>query len=213
MTWTDRQWDAFCGLVEEGWAFDFDDKTATIWRAVLDGIPPQAAMKGVRRLLLEGHRYRPSVSEVLAAARRDPSVPTFEEMLALVYGPGGVLRARPTVRRYRDQQERRRLDDQAALDRAASMHPLIASFVARQDLEHLRSLPLVDAGGSDRDRDRAHFARKELRDAWDRHVQTADSRQVAALAAGERGLHRFDPLAALGPVPGVAALPEGEPAP
>jgi hypothetical protein len=72
MTWADPQWVAFCALLEEAWPGEFDDHSRTAWRVLLDPLDPAAAVEGLRRLLLEGHRFRPSVSEVLAAAGHDP---------------------------------------------------------------------------------------------------------------------------------------------
>lgn len=102
MTWTVDEWDAFCGLVEEAWPGSFDDAAARSWRFLLDPLEPQMAAGGLRRLLLEGHKFRPSASEFLAAARSDPSAPTFDEAYHLIFGPGGVLHGgtgRPAARR------------------------------------------------------------------------------------------------------------------
>jgi hypothetical protein len=194
--WTDAQWDAFCTLVEEAWHGEFDDTTRQSWRVLLDGLPPDTVVQGLRRLLLEGWRHRPSVSVLLEAARRDPSRPTFDEAYQLLYGTGGVLRATPhrggAVLTYSSERDRQRQYDAAALERAAGLHPLIASFVNRQGLDRLRGLRLDDPEWGEK-------RRHDLERAWNEHVETFDGREVAALASGARGeLERLDPLAALG---------------
>jgi hypothetical protein len=57
----------------------------------------------------------------------------------------------------------------------------------------------VDAPGTADGPGHGHWARKELREAWDRHVDASDGRELAVLASGGRlGLRQLDPLAALG---------------
>ena len=202
--WTDQQWEAFAALLEEGWPGKFDDSTATSWRVLLDGVDPQTAAEGLRRLLHEGHRFRPSASEVLAAARRDPSVPTFAEAFRLIFGSRGVLKARPDRRTYVDERDRRRAEQQAMLDRAATLHPLVASFVERQGLDRLRMLELDDP-------EYGAVRRRDLEAEWNEHVGRSADRDVAMLAAprGNGRLDRFDPLAALGA--GAPQITEGAP--
>lgn len=189
--WTDDSWLAFCGLLAEGWPGEFDKHTAASWRTLLDGLSPEQAVAGLRRLLYEGHHWRPSASEVVAAARRDPSRPTFAEAYQLIFGRGGVLRARPTATRWGSEGERRRLQD-AAAERAADMHPLVGGFCRAQGLDYLHALPVDDP-------DWGNKHRADLERAWDAHVEAHEGREVAALAAGtgRDGLRRLDPLAAL----------------
>lgn len=195
MIWTDEHWDAFCALVEEAWPGDFDDHTRAAWRILLDPLGPQQAITAVPLLLLEGHHFRPSASEFLAAARRDPSRPTFAEAYQLIYAaPRGVLAARPDVLVFADAGARDAAYRAAALERAGELHPLVHSFVVRQGVERLRTLPTCDPQWGEK-------CRADLQREWDAHVETFDGREVAALASGERrslGMRRFDPLAALG---------------
>jgi hypothetical protein len=215
--WHDEDWETFCFLLEEAWPGDFDDRTRGAWRLLIADQPPETIIPALKALMAEGHRFRPSVSELLAATRRDPSKPTFDEAYRLIYGAGGVLRAEPSHDAfdgpvtYRSERERRAMFDQAARDRAAGMHPLIASFVERHGLDRLRELPVDDPewGGKHR---------RDLEKAWDRHVETSDGRDIAALAAGPRrnGLRRLDPLEALNlprPVPQLvtSTTPNGGP--
>lgn len=211
--WDTETWDAFCSLIEEGWPGTFDAAAADSWRVLLDGVPPGDAVAAMRRLLFAGQRFRPSASELLSELRNDPSAPTFEEAYRLIFGPAGVLAARPGTGgpvTFNSEAERRAASNQAALDRANTFHPLVATFVARQGVGHLRSLGVDDPDYGD-------LRRKELRESWDRHVTAMDGRDVAALAAGHDrsalGLRKFDPLAALSHIaPDQPAIEAGGPA-
>lgn len=193
MTWAPDTWDAFCGLVDEAWPGTFDAEAASSWRVLLDDIDPDAALIALRRLLLKGQRFRPSVSELLAAVRSDPSRPTFEEAYRLIFGAGGVLRARPVVRAWASEADRARAEVEAIEKRAGTVHPLVGQFVVRQGIDRLRRLGLDDP-------DYGPLRRKELQVAWDVHVEAFDGREIHALAAGtgREGLRQLDPLAALG---------------
>lgn len=201
MPWTEDTWEAFCSIVEEAWPGEFDDAAAKAWRVLFDDVPPEAAIAGVKRLMLEGRRFRPSASEVLGKGRNDPSKPTFDEAYQLIFGAGGVLAAmRSSARQmptgpggYPDPRAGALLARDAAIERARSFHPLIGAFVVRQGIDRLRTLPIDDP-------EYGELRRKDLREAWEAHVEAFDGREVAALAAGasDRGeLRALDPLAAL----------------
>lgn len=152
------------------------------------GLTPDAALFAIRTYDPDAD-FPPSVAKLAAQARRDPSVPTFDEAYRLIFGPGGVLAARPAVRRWADDGQRRRLFNDAAMRRAEAFHPLIGAFVARQGLERLRQMPVDDP-------DQGHWRRRELQQAWQEHVDASAGREVAVLAAGAggEGLRRLDPL-------------------
>ncbi len=193
MPWTPDERDVLFLLVGEAWPGEFSDEQRAAWTLLLDAYDPTVTVAALRALVAEGHRFRPSVSEFVAAIHRDPSRPTFDEAFALIFGPGGILRATPTRRRWATEAERRVLVRDAIVDRARSVHPLVGEFVVRQGVERLRQLPIHDPTYGE-------VRRKELRAAWDEHVTAFEGRHVAALAAGAgdaRGLRRFDPLAAL----------------
>lgn len=144
-----------------------------------------------------GTDFPPSAPNLAAAARRDPNAPTFAEMLELVYGRGGVLRARPAQRVFAGEAERERAWRAAALERAALMHPLVTGFVASQGVARLRMLPLDDP-------DYGPIRRKELAAEWAEFVERNEGREVAALVAGRRGeMGAFDPARALAAVPNI----------
>jgi hypothetical protein len=113
-------------------------------------------------------KWPPSAGEIVSGALVDPSAPTFDEMLLL------VRRATKAI------EPEKYLADQ---------HPLVGSFVAQQGWDRLRTLP-VDCP------DWGEKTRRELREAWDRHVKAGERREIAALASGG-ALRQLDPIAAL----------------
>lgn len=213
MMWTDETWAKFFDLLDNGWPGDLDPDATDAYQVLLDGTDPAMIVEALRRLLHRGARFRPSAAEILAAAREDPSKPTADEALELIFGRGGVLAARPKRRvGIILADEREQLLEEARRDRLAAMHPLVAAFVERQG--GLRRLARLNLDGPDADGiDRTELRRRELAMAWNEHVEAFDGREVAALAsprstAGQ--LTRFDPLAALGTTaPPAAALPVG----
>jgi hypothetical protein len=115
-------------------------------------------------------RWPPNASEVAAQARRDPSQPTFDEALVLM---------------------RRSLKAEDPIVWLQNRKPLVASFLDRTGLDRFRVLPIDDPDWGERHR-------RDLRDAWDRHTQAMEGREIAALASGPRtGLRQLDPLASL----------------
>ena len=167
-TWTDLEWEGFCALLEEAWPGEFDDASRASWRLLLDGIEPTAASEGLQRLLFSGQRFRPSVSELIAAVRRDPGAPTFEEAYQLIFGPGGVLKARPAHKALITEDDERR----AVQERLETVHPLVASFTTRQGLSRLAGLSLEDPEWGEKHR-------RDLEGAWDRHCESQEHREVA----------------------------------
>lgn len=200
MSWGVDEWQAFCTLIDEAWPGDFDAGAEEAWRTLLDDVEPVAALAAMKRLLVAGNTFRPSVAELMGEMRRDPSKPTFDEMMRLVYGQGGVLKARATGT-YRNATEQRAAQQQARVDAMNAAHPLVGSFVDRQGFERLSQLPIHDP-------EYGELRRKELKMAWDAHVDACDGREVFAIAAGTgaKGLRKLDPLAAL-PRPQTALSP------
>lgn len=198
MPWTDEEWATFTAVLSRGFAArdPFTDADAAVYRLLLDDVDPAAALRSVREIVLEGQALRPKPGEIVERSRRDRGTPTFAEAYRLIFGPRGVLKARPAQRVFADAGARGRAEQQAALDRAASMHPLVAAFVERQGVDRLRGLELDDP-------DYGPVRRRDLEQAWNEHVEAFDGREVAALAAGaprgQAGLHTFDPLAVLAP--------------
>lgn len=187
------EWASLCLIIEEGWPGEFTDAAEQAWRLLLDDYDAGQVLAAVKGLVARGGAFRPSVAEVVAEIRRDPSRPTFEEMCWLVFGPGGILKARPAPGgRYDNEAHMLKARDDAALDRAREFHPLVSSFVERFGVARLRTLDLEDP-------EYGELRRRDLREAWDRHREAMEGREVTALVAGRRdGLRALDPLAAVG---------------
>lgn len=187
------EWDTLCLLIEEGWPGEFTDASAVAWRLLLDDYDAAQVLMALKALVARGGTFRPSVAELVAQIVQDPDEPTFAEMIQSIFGPGGVLAARTAVRKpWWEAGERERLNDEAALERAAGMHRLIAGFVRDQGLAGLRRLHVDNAEwGAAR--------RKQLANAWEEFCDRAKTRDIAALVSGPRRgrLGRFDPLRAL----------------
>ncbi len=190
---TADEWETLCLLIEEGWPGEFTDATSSAWRVLLDDFDSTQVLGAVKTLVASGGTFRPSVAEIVAAIRHDPSAPTFEEMLRLVFGPDGIMRARPSVTTFPDGGAMARAYHEARKARAGEVHPLVGAFALRYGLDRLAGLELDHAEYGD-------LKRKELRASWDQHVKVMDGRDVAALVSGRRaeGLRAFDPLATLG---------------
>jgi hypothetical protein len=188
MTWTADEWEAFCGLLEEGWPGEFDDDAAASWRTLLDSTPPAVAITALRRLLLEGHRFRPSVSELLAACRTDPSRPSFEEALALIKR---ALKVRSPDGAFASERQMLGAHHMAMQERLQTLNPFVAAFTARFGFDRLSQLQLDHPEWAEK-------TRRDLQAAWDRHTAASEGREVALLASGGRGgLAQLDPLATL----------------
>jgi hypothetical protein len=153
------------------------------------GVTPDAALTAIRCCGPE-QKFPPSAPELAGLARRDPSAPTFEEAYTLIYGRGGIIRARPA---YTGGPilEPDKARDNAAQARMANMHSLIASFVNRYGLNRLRMLEVDHPEYGD-------LKRRELQAAWDTHCNATEGREIAAVASGRHdGLRSFDPLASI----------------
>lgn len=186
MSWDGQEWLAFVALLEGWWPGEFSEEAADAWRLALDGVEPRAAMVALKALLHEGRRFRPSASELLAEVRRDRSAPTFEEALMELRG---VLGSPPRVAGlFESEAEKRAAENRVLLERVTD--PLVRGFVERQGVGRLRVLPLDDP-------DEGKWVRKELAEAWERHVGASDGREVAAIATGTGGPRRLDPLGSL----------------
>jgi hypothetical protein len=190
--WAPEQWKMFTAILKRGFVakdpFTPDDEN--VYRLLLDSIDPEKALAAVREIVLEGQALRPRPGEIVERARRDRSRPTFDEAYQLIFGPGGAMSAR--LPKEFDSIERGQ--NEATVRRARELHPLVGEFVVRQGPGRLRRLPLEDPQYGE-------LHRRDLREAWERHVQMFEGRELAALSEGRpagEGLRQLDPLAALG---------------
>jgi hypothetical protein len=205
MSWTDEQWAAFVSILRLGFASKtpMGPDEDNVYRMLLEHVPPAEAHAAVLRLVAGGQALRPQPGEIMAAVLHDPGTPTFEEMCALVFGSRGALSLKPTPRGLWLEGERETATRELVDAFLATAHPLVRSFVNTFGVGKLRRLPIDEVRSEDahgRMTDEAKWAKRELKDDWDRHVATWDGREVAAVAAGSTGtgLRRVEPLAALG---------------
>lgn len=148
-------------------------------------------------------RFAPPVPELYAAARVDASMPTYAEVERLIWGAGGVLRARPESRGFWPADELAKARKRAQIDRANELHPCLADFVVnRQTIEKLRTLNFDDP-------DFGPKRRREFQEEWQEHCRSWERREIVALASGDRRgtLAQLDPLAAIGKPAPVIELP------
>lgn len=177
MSMTIDEWGTLALLIEEWWPGEFTDAKEQAWRIGLADYDSEQVFAALKVLLARGGKFR-ELPEIVAQILSDPSRPTFEEAFALIYEPRGILWGRS--------------DTRAKEFALAQVHPLVASFAIRYGISRLRMLEV------DHDEFGA-LKRKELRDAWDRHVEACEGRDVAALMAPRgKSLGRLDPLAVLG---------------
>ncbi len=186
------EWATISMLIDEGWPGEFTASSATAWRVFLDEYDATQVLGALKVLVARGSTFRPSVAEVVAQIRDDPTVPTFAEACQLIFGPGGVMHARTKVRKvFWEIGERDRLNEIAGWERASDMHPLIGAFIEREGFSRLRDLNLEDE-------QYGAMRRAQLQKSWDAHCEAMRGRELAAVAQGRRGeLGSFDPLVVL----------------
>lgn len=169
-----------------------DAFTAYLGELQARGLTPERVVLAVRTWPA-GSDFPPSAPNLAAAARVDPTRPTFVEACALIYGRGGILRARPRTSTFADMADRQRAYREAQRARAATFHPLVESFaVDRYGLDRLAALEIDHPEWGEK-------KRAELERAWDAHLVAMEGRETLALVSGRRGdgLGRLDPLAVL----------------
>ena len=181
------------------------------------GLSPAEALDAIRTWPTPEDKARdfpPSAAALAAHARRDPDAPSFDEMLEAVWGPGGVLAARTTVRKPRWKEgERWKLDREAMLERLGREHERVQLFVLDQGLGRLRGLGLADEENEFRE-----VRRRELRVAWDalwartegRDVKALVARRRLELEAGRGGVRQLDPVSVVGVGPGERRQVDGD---
>lgn len=156
------------------------------------GVTPEAALVAIRCCPAE-QKFPPSAPELAAAARRDPSKPTFAEALVLIQS---ALRAwnQPLQGDFANEAQMLKAREQQVADRAKEAHPLVSSFIGRYGVSRLQ-----DALADLADETYGGVRRKALQAEWARHCEAQEGREVAAIVAPRRGeLDSFDPLVTLG---------------
>ncbi len=202
---TTQEWALLSARIAAWWpATKWTTEMFAVWYEDLAAFDLEAVRVALNGLKMRPGAFAPSIGDVLSQLTSDPADPTFDEMVAVVFGRDGILHLRPAPRGLWREGEREAATSELVEERLEHVHPLIRAFVCTYGLRRLRKLPIDAAPGEDasgRWEDEGKWARKELRDAWVAHVAAFDGREVAALAFGQRseGLRRLDPLAAIGP--------------
>lgn len=177
---TNEEWDTVALLLSKGWKGEFGPGEDRAYRLLLESYSGQQVVAALRQLAATGHHAVPSVSEIVQMVERDPErLTTFEEMFDALYGSGRVLAARSKPGAFEDYGAMLQSQDRAASDAAWNLDPLLGKFV---DTYGVRNLKLLEV----RHDEHAGLVRKDLREAWERFVQTNAHRDAAALAAGRR---------------------------
>ncbi len=210
---TREEFSAAAFILDGSWPGEFTkNDEAAYWHMLsdFDAADVLRALKAMRSA-----KFRPSPGEIANALSGKAGTPTFDDMLAIVFGV--VLAARPPLRGSPaaviaaweageewdtadssawEGQTLEQVTDAVQLAKAAEQHPLIESFVQRHGLRRLRGYNIDTATAFEEGKRTDTWDRKELREAWESHCSASDEREVSALASGTgaRGLARLDPL-------------------
>jgi hypothetical protein len=153
-----------------------------------------------------GSDFPPSAPNLAAAARRDPSQPTFDEALVLIQR---ALRAwnSPLRGDFANEAEMLKARERHVIGSAQGVHPLAAAFIHRRGIRQLQK-EIAELG----DEEYGSLRRRDLQQAWEAHLEAFEGREISALVAGRRdGLRQLDPLAALGITAPSGQLEPGTP--
>jgi len=180
----EHDWLLFEQWLDTSWHPGLDAAQIGVYAAELRELEYSAVMAAARAVSLlhdQPGKWRPKPMEIVAYLSTDPSVPTFAEAYRLLFDPQrGALIGSPDVR----------------AERMADLPAVVREFARRQGGDRLRMLPLDDSSES-RGKTVGEWARRELEEAWNRHLEATGGREVAALTSGA-GVRQLDPLAVLG---------------
>lgn len=199
------------------WTADGQEKVARVllgsWPTTVagwgrDGIANYVGELEARGLTAEGAvvalrsceaEFPPSAATAAKIARQDASAPTFDEawkvIMRALTAPGYAEARRQQIAEtgstFVSDEDDRALEHRARQDAIADAHPLVRRFV-----DVLGWGKLADATEGDYAGPRQH----ELRERWAEMAHAVEGREIAALASGSgrEGLHRLDPVGALG---------------
>jgi hypothetical protein len=181
------EWADLAELLEEGFRHPADDpwtdRKDRVYERTLSGYPAEVVAAALRKLLLGGRPWCPAIAEIIGVIEHDPGVPSWDEAEALIFAPASRVRA------------------------LGMLHPCLEAFIARHGgLAALRSLPVDEP-----EKNRGHWERKRLREAYDAHRAGWVDKQHHALALGEAfnpTPRVLDPISAIGlrPVPSTPQI-------
>lgn len=176
MTWTPEQHRTVTRALIGSWpsqvaSWGPDAIAAYIEELQARSVQAEGALVAIRACPA-GQKFPPSAPELAALARQDPNRPTFDELMAQLYGPGGVFGFKRSN---------------------VTISPWVTAFVALPgNRERLRLLEVDDPS-------EGKWRRRELQDSWESFLAASEGREVAAIATGRRGeLGRPDLLGAIG---------------
>lgn len=181
------EWADIAELLEEGFRHPAEDpwtdRKDRVYERMLSGYPAEVVAAALRKLLLGGKPFCPAIAEIVATIEHDPNVPSWDEAQALIFAPSSRVR------------------------RLGMLHPCLEDFIARNGgLASLRLLPV-----DDEDKQRGHWERKRLREAYEAHRAGWTDKRHHALALGvpwNRTPQVLDPISAAGlrPVPSTPQI-------
>jgi hypothetical protein len=194
---TDEEYSVVDQLLGCGWSSPkWDQAQSDTYRLVLDGYDGDRVLLAVQRLIQRGGAFRPSIAEVVAAldAEQAAAVPTWDEVYAAIWGPGGV----------------------SWTGRLDGVHELVALYVERRGgIDGVRREEVAHP-------DYRGAVLQRLKQSWEELLEQVracerEGRALEALGRSTRGeLRRPDYLAALSGEPGTgdqaaatSRLPEG----
>lgn len=176
-SWELEQWDLFVGLLQAWWPEPEDrwteQRVVGLAMGLADFTADQAGA-ALRRLRDGGQKFPPRVPEIANAIHVDRDAPSWTEAHALLLDrPGGVIHARiPRGERPVGEEARWALREQAMLDRASELHPMIAAFTAAYGPRRLEAV-----SGRIAHSEYGAVELERLREEWEDFVDRAEARR------------------------------------
>lgn len=181
-SWDLEQWDRFVFVLREWWPEPVERWTERRIMGLALGVADFSSEQvgdALRRLRDSGHKFPPRVPEIADAIKVDRSAPSWTEAHALLFDrPGGVIHARaPRRNGALGEDARRQLRDEAMLERAAELHPMIAAFTAAYGPRRLDDV----SGRIAYTADYRAIELERLREEWEDFAQRAEARRREGL--------------------------------
>lgn len=191
---TEREWRSIALLLQCGfkWSEPFGPGHDRTYRTFLAGYEAKDIAAALRKLVAGGQVFGPTPGELVHALEGNDDRLTFIEAYSAIYDSRPACGGRGVLWTHKPGMS----DNEAQLDRAYEIAPLLGAFVHSYGLNALRLLEVEHE-------DYGHIRKRELQDAWEQFAEANAHRDAAALAAGRRRElgrgrpRRLDPLAAL----------------
>ena len=166
-----------------------------IYRLLLADKDPRAVLDALRALVQTGQKWRPEAATIreLLEHRPELEAPTWDEARELIWGPDGILNARPVVDRTpgtprHSHEQLRELKTAAIIQAAQAAHPHIENYIATIGLDRLRAENVHDPdyGGA-----RLHALRETYAAVSDRGAR-AQLRQLTTGPGTAGGMRKLN---------------------